>query len=70
MDNLVDFVDHVLRPLWVVLVMSVFLGIALWAYWPKNKAKFKSIGESILRDDDPAPLAPTIELPAKPAKER
>ena len=52
MNFIVDFVEHVLRPLWGLWMMIVFLGIVLWAYWPKNKGRFESYGESILRDDD------------------
>ena len=40
MSTLNDIVANVLRPLWGVLAMVTFLGIALWAYWPKNKAGF------------------------------
>ncbi len=52
MNTLVDLVEHVLRPLWVVMVMIVFLGITYWAYRPKNKGRFESDGEIPFRDDD------------------
>jgi len=51
-DTLAGFVEHVLQPLWVVMVMIVFLGIAYWVYRPKNKDRFKSYGDIPLRDDD------------------
>ena len=52
MDTLVDIVEHILKPLWIVMVGMVFLGIAFWAYRPKNKGRFKSDAEIPFRDDD------------------
>jgi len=51
-DTLVDIVEHILKPLWIVMVMVVFLGISFWAYRPKNKSRFESDGEIPFRDDD------------------
>ena len=52
MNTLVDLVEHVLKPLWVVMVMIVFIGIVAWAYRPKNKDRFESYGDIALRDDE------------------
>ena len=52
MNFLVDFVEHVLRPLWGLLVMIVFLGIVFWAYRPKNKDRFEAYADIPFRDDN------------------
>ncbi len=52
MNFLADFVEHVLRPLWVLWMMIVFLGIVFWAYRPKNKDRFQSYGDIPFRNDD------------------
>lgn len=70
MDTLVDIVDHVLKPLWVVMAMAAFLGILFWAYRPKNKARFEADGEIPLKDDWHAPPPPSNSMPGTPAKER
>jgi len=49
---LVELVDNVLRPFWVVWVVILFLGILFWAYRPKNKDRFESYGEIPLRDEE------------------
>lgn len=52
MTSLSEFVVHVLRPLWGVLAMVLFLGIVAWAYWPRNRDKLQSHADIPLRDDD------------------
>ena len=52
MAALTDFVNNVLRPAWGVIVMATFMGIALWAYWPKNKGRFEADGLIPFRDND------------------
>ncbi len=69
MNTLVDLVEHVLRPLWVVLMMAAFLGIGFWAYRPKNKSRFESYGDIPLKDDDQEPPS-SNSSPGTPAKER
>ncbi|MBI3791876.1 MAG: cbb3-type cytochrome c oxidase subunit 3 [Gemmatimonadetes bacterium] len=40
----------------LVLFMLVFVGIAVWAFWPSNKAKFDADAQLPLDDDfRPAP---------------
>ena len=52
MAALHDFVTHVLRPIWGVLAMGTFLGIALWAYWPRNKSRFEADGLIPFKEND------------------
>ena len=52
METLTDFVNTVLRPIYGLLVMGVFLGIALWAYWPKNKGRFEADGMIPFKESD------------------
>ena len=54
MEGLNDLVNTVLRPAWGVIVMAIFLGIAFWAYWPKNKGRFQADAEIPFREDDPS----------------
>ncbi|CAA7615342.1 cbb3-type cytochrome c oxidase subunit 3 [Magnetospirillum sp. UT-4] len=45
-------VNEVLRPLWGLWLMVLFLGIVFWAYRPKNKDRFESYADIPLRDDE------------------
>ncbi|MCC7271678.1 MAG: cbb3-type cytochrome c oxidase subunit 3 [Alphaproteobacteria bacterium] len=40
-----------LRSLWVVWFMALFLGIVAWALWPANRRRFEDHGQIPLRDD-------------------
>jgi cytochrome c oxidase cbb3-type subunit 4 len=40
-----------LKSLWVVWFMAVFLAIALWAYWPRNKKRFQAHARIPLDDE-------------------
>jgi cytochrome c oxidase cbb3-type subunit 4 len=40
-----------LESLWVVWAVTLFAGIVLWAFWPKNRRRFEADGEIPLRDD-------------------
>ena len=42
-----------LRGFWVVWLMLIFLGIAAWAFWPRNRKRFERDAEIPLRDDEP-----------------
>ncbi len=44
---------ELLRSLWVVWLMALFIGIAVWAFWPRNRKRFERYGEIPLRDDVP-----------------
>jgi cytochrome c oxidase cbb3-type subunit IV len=44
-----------LKSLWVVWLMGVFLAIAIWAYWPRNKQRFEAHARIPLDDDAPSP---------------
>ena len=46
-----QFVE-ILRSFWGLWAMTFFIGIVLWAYWPKNKAKLEGYGMIALRDDE------------------
>ena len=41
-----------LKSLWVVWLMGVFLAIAIWAYWPRNKQRFEAHARIPLDDDN------------------
>ena len=40
-----------LRSFWTLWVFLFFVGIVLWAYWPKNKNKVESYSDIPLRPD-------------------
>lgn len=52
MAELNDFVTHTLTSVWFVMAMGTFLGIALWAYWPKNKSRFEADGLIPFKEND------------------
>lgn len=41
-----------LAPILGVAMVTLFSAIALWAYWPKHKARFERDGQIPLREDD------------------
>jgi len=41
-----------LRQLWVVWLMLLFVGIAVWAFRPKNKDRLERHGRIPLEDND------------------
>lgn len=45
--------SEIARSLWVVWLMLIFLGIAAWAFWPRNRKRFERDAEIPLRDDRP-----------------
>ena len=52
-----------LKSLWVVWLMGVFLAIAVWAYWPRNKQRHEAHARIPLDDDARTPsdrLAPSL----------
>ena len=44
-----------IKSLWVVWLMGVFLAIAVWAYWPRNKQRFEAHARIPLDDETPSP---------------
>lgn len=42
---------EVARSLWVVWLMGVFLGIAFWAFRPKNKKRFEDDANIIFKNE-------------------
>ncbi|NJM26946.1 MAG: cbb3-type cytochrome c oxidase subunit 3 [Bacteroidia bacterium] len=42
-----------IKSLWVVWLMGVFLAIAVWAYWPRNKDRLQAHARIPLDDDAP-----------------
>jgi cytochrome c oxidase cbb3-type subunit 4 len=47
----------VLKSLWIVWLVGVFLAIAVWAYWPRNKARFEAHARIPLNDETPSSTA-------------
>jgi cytochrome c oxidase cbb3-type subunit IV len=41
-----------LKSLWVVWIAAVFVGIVVWAYWPRRKAAMEDHARIPLRDDE------------------
>lgn len=41
-----------LRSLWVVWFMGLFIGIVVWALWPSRRQKLEDLGRIPLRHDD------------------
>jgi cytochrome c oxidase cbb3-type subunit 4 len=41
-----------LRSLWVVWFMALFIGIVAWALWPSRRAKLEDLGRIPLRGDE------------------
>lgn len=48
----VQELSELFRSLWGLWLMVLFLGIALWAFWPRNRARFEAYATIPLRDDD------------------
>ncbi len=46
-------IADLLYPVWVVIFMALFIGIAAWAFWPSEKRKksMKDHASIPLRDD-------------------
>ena len=42
----------VIRSLWAVWFMALFLGIVAWVYWPRRKARLEEHGRIPLDTDD------------------
>ena len=40
------------REFWVVWLMTLFIGIVVWAFWPKRRSTMEAHGRIPL-DDDP-----------------
>ncbi|MHA1598274.1 MAG: cbb3-type cytochrome oxidase subunit 3 [Alphaproteobacteria bacterium] len=45
-------ISELLRPLWLVWLVVVFLGIAFWAYRPGNKARFEKDARIVFDDEN------------------
>ena len=41
-----------LKSLWVVWLIAIFVGIIVWAYWPKRKAEMDDHAKIPFREDD------------------
>ena len=41
-----------LKSLWVVWLMGIFLAIAVWAFWPRNKERLQAHARIPLDDDE------------------
>lgn len=41
-----------LRSLWVVWFMALFIGIVVWAFWPSRRRKLEEHGRIPLRRDE------------------
>ncbi len=40
-----------LKELWIVWFVLLFVGIVVWAFWPSNKARLEAQGRIPLDDD-------------------
>ncbi len=49
-----DWLDlyPLLRSLWVVWFMALFIGIVAWALWPPRKKRLEALGRIPLRPDN------------------
>jgi cytochrome c oxidase cbb3-type subunit 4 len=54
---MIDFeaIFDLVRQLWVLWLMLLFLAIAFWAFRPANKRRFERDAEIPLKDDHPEP---------------
>lgn len=43
-----------LRSLWVIWFMALFVGIAAWAFWPTRRRRLEEHAQIPLRDADQA----------------
>jgi cytochrome c oxidase cbb3-type subunit 4 len=41
-----------LRSVWVVWFMLLFIGIVVWAFWPSRRRKLEDLGRIPLRGDE------------------
>ncbi len=46
-----DFLS-LMRSLWVVWFMVLFVGVAVWAYWPRRRSDMEDHGRIPFRDED------------------
>ena len=46
-----DFYSFI-KSLWVVWMMALFVGIAVWVWLPRNRKRFKNAAEIPLHEDD------------------
>ena len=49
-----------LKSLWVVWLMGIFIAIAIWSFWPRNKQRLEAHARIPLDDD--------VALDAKPER--
>jgi cytochrome c oxidase cbb3-type subunit 4 len=54
-----DAVNLLLRQVWVVWLVLLFLGIVAWVYWPGRKPKMDRDARIPLEDDEPVRPRPT-----------
>jgi cytochrome c oxidase cbb3-type subunit 4 len=41
-----------LKSVWIVWFMALFIGIVAWAFWPSRKKTLEQLGRIPLRDDE------------------
>lgn len=44
--------SEAVRPMWVVWLVILFVGIVFWAFRPKNKKRFEKDGEIPFAEDE------------------
>ena len=54
MDIDLESLRAVLKQFWTVWLLALFCGIALYAFWPSNRARFERLAHLPLDDDRPA----------------
>lgn len=50
-----------LRSIWVLWMMAIFLAICFWAYRPRNRRRFESLGRIPLEQEQPGTPDRTVE---------
>jgi len=48
-----DAIREFFASVWGLWLMAVFVGIVIWAFWPRNRERFEDASRIPLRDDEP-----------------
>ncbi len=47
-----DALSELARPMWVVWLLVLFVGIVFWAFRPRNRKRFEDYGTIPFRNDE------------------
>lgn len=64
MNQLVEF----FRSIWGAWLMALFVGVVVWAFWPRNRKKFSDAAQIPLKDDEGDPPGKDGGTPPKDKK--